>query len=269
MNRISQYYPRKFALALCIVIVLLFLPILVLCTDSIGNAAAYNGDIIGYVESFKKMYYGFVSRDMDYSWSINTFGYGGGFFIILLPITVLAQAFSNSDVLLLLVLRLSGCVFLCFSLLFMDMLIRDLLPAGERSAKITFVLLVVMLMLYPTTILLVTRIHPEMLQLFLCCAGIYLLCRYDDLGKTRYLIFASVLWGMAVGTKISGAILLAIPYVMIVFKRESWGRRIIKAVCFTAIVGIVAVLFISQSRSLEVTSRFRLLERNSRIFPKL
>lgn len=49
---------------------LVFFPVLVMCTDCIGNAEAYNEDIIQFAEDLKHLYYGLISGNADYALNV-------------------------------------------------------------------------------------------------------------------------------------------------------------------------------------------------------
>lgn len=243
-----QYCVRKYQIFVCVLILCILCPILVLGTRSLGFAAAYNSDIIGYVESFKRIYTGLKIGNIEYALEFNTFGYGAGFFVALAPFTTLIQFLFMSDRALLLFLRLSGVIFLLGSLVCLRSIIRYLLPVGVNTTNATrnlWLLFTIVLLLYPATIMLVTRIHPEMLQFFLFTVGIWLLFKCEDTGKKRYFILGTVAFGIMLSVKISGIIFFVVPFCLIFFDNGDLKKKLKKTLFFTVAAFFIALAFIS------------------------
>ena len=228
-----------------IVLILIFAPLVLLATESISEATAYNGDIIGYVESLKKIYYGLYVGDLEYALNINTYGYGAGMFIILAVITLPIQYIFGGDQFLLIVLRSIGLISFILATLIIKKILENLLSKRDIKIEFTWLIIVMTLSIYPATSLLITRVHPEMMQFLFILLGIYCDLKFEDNEEVKYLILSAIMWGIAVGIKISGGLFLVIPFYFIISNGYIANKEKLKklliwgSICLT--VGILTI----------------------------
>lgn len=222
----------------------IFLPLTILNINNIGTATAYNGDIIGYFESLKKIYYGFSIGDFKYALDFNTYGYGSGMFIFLSIILVPIQyIFPDNEVIMIFFLRTFGIFSFIVCLYFIN---KIYLYFNNGKINKYYLWSSIIIIVYPSTWLLITRIHPEIFQLSIVLLGIYLLLKYDnDSRNIKNITILSIVWAFNVGIKISGIIFLIIPYIVL-FKYiiEKRKQAILHLIIFTFFCCISILIFV-------------------------
>lgn len=238
-------YKKCYAVIFYAVVIAAFLPIVLLATSSVSTAEAYNSDILEYVKNIKKIYFGIVVGDVNYAFDMETFGYGAGMFLVLSLLTFPVQFITNSDLILLVILRGIGLTSFLLSTLIIKKIFQNLI-SEKRKTTIDLAWLVTcsILAIYPSTSLLITRIHPEMLQLLFVLIGIWLHLKFEDTQKKIYLIFSAIMWGVAIGIKISGGIFLVLPFSILALgssdmKKKTKDFLLFAVICFTTAIIII------------------------------
>lgn len=224
------------------IILVIFIPQVMLSTQTLGSAIAQNSDIVGYFESLRKMYLGISAGDWQYAFNINTFGYGAGLFIILEIVTYPLFVFGVPDTLILICLRgfNLACFLLCILVLkYICLNLR--FSKNYKYSNADWYFTTIVISLFPATSLMITHVHPEILQLFFILLGILLYLKYTSTKKFKYFILMAAAWGLEVSVKISGGIFLVIPYILIIFDAsKSVKSRLKEIVVFTIECGLLS-----------------------------
>lgn len=236
-------YKKSHTVLFYSIVIAYFLPMVLLATSSISTAEAYNSDILEYVKNVKKIYFGIIVGDVNYALNMRTFGYGSGMFLILGLLTFPVQFITNSDLILLAILRSIGLASFLLSTLIIRKIFQNLVSYKcKTTCDFAWLVTCIILTIYPSTSLLITRIHPEMLQLLFVLLGILLYLQFEDMQKKIYLISSAMMWGIAIGIKISGVIFLVLPFSVLAL--SSSGKKIKEFFLFATISFTFAIIII-------------------------
>lgn len=204
-------------LTLCITLII-YLPLILLATNNISYAIAFNGDLCLYLENILKFQYGITYHDLQYALSQASYGYGN-FFFLFLCILCFPFMMMGNETFVLIILR--GFSLLCF-LGCEYIIIKIYLLATENDEKIIpkhIYISCIILSFLPASALLLTHIHPEIFQMLLFNISLLLMIKYIKYEKTRYLVFSALFSGLMVGCKISGVIFI-LPFIILLLSNS-------------------------------------------------
>lgn len=203
---------------LFLLLFVMILPLGMLGTSNIGEVFAYNGDMQCYVQDILKFRYGILCHDYHYAFHLPSMGYGGGFFLFLSLLSFPVMFFTDNEQILLMMIR-SVNVFALFGTVYILNAIMNKINGGKKIGGFHGGILTICIL--PSTLLLITRIHPEIFQLFLFSISILLLLKWMEYEKKRYLIYSSVAAGIMAGCKVSGIIFLIVHLILIVTAKNT------------------------------------------------
>lgn len=210
INTIKQNYIS----IIFIMILIIYIPILLVLSKNIGLATFLNADQGGYLETIRKIHIGLYKFDLKYAFDVNTYAYGFGHFLILSLITFPFYVFKLPEQYTIFTIRFFSLAMFLLSLIMLKYIIKKFCKSRNITFnKYLFVIQIAVILLFPATHFMLTRIHPEMLQTFLLTAAIYFLWEYDDSRKLKYGIFSAFFFGYAIAAKISSVIFLIVPLV--------------------------------------------------------
>lgn len=245
MHNINKKEVYKYILC---IIFLIYLPLTIFMTGNISNAFSYNGDLKGVVENIYQFHTGIIAGDWVYALGGTTYGYGAAMFIFLGIITFPIHLISNNEQYVLIVVRSFSLITLILSFIMMKSVFSKIMQINMKNinikkinlfSSITFIII----SLFPATALLITRIHPEIFQMFIFLSAFNFLLKFNETKEKKFYILSSILFGIMIGTKISGIIFLCLPLLFIILENLDNKKETIKQILVFITITILMALF--------------------------
>ena len=227
-----------------LLIILVYLPCLLMSTSNIGVAISLNGDIKAYFEAILKFQKGIILGDLNYALDFTSMGYGGGMFLFLAILVFPLRLILKGDQAVLIVIRCISLLALIGVLNGLNRIINLLKLKIDENIKCFLMLLISFL---PATVLLVTRIHPEILQLYFFVMGTFYLLRFflpKEEQSSKDFIFSILFYSFMVGFKISGAAYLIFPVIILTFSNKKIGSKMKFLLLFGVGTGVLSLVFL-------------------------
>lgn len=212
----------------------------ILATTNVSEAFAYNGDMQCYVSNILKFRYGILCHDYHYALNLPSFGYGGGMFLFLALITFPITFLTNNEQLILIIVRCTNVFALLGTVYILNLIVNKYTNKDNKN----FHLYVGLISILPSTLLLITRIHPEIFQLFWFCTSIFLLMEWIEKKGKKYLIGSAITSGIMVGCKVSGFIFLIFHFIIIITAKKELKKKLTDLILWGIIFCPIMFIFV-------------------------
>jgi small nuclear ribonucleoprotein (snRNP)-like protein len=214
-------------------VALLYVPILLQLSENFGLMLFRTADESGYFDTIRRIHDGLKYGNITNAFSGSTYAYGFGYFIVLALITF-PFYFFNFEQGIIFFIRFANVLLLVITLYAFLYLIKRHFNFSSR----VLLLVTILIVSFPAVNMLLTHVHPEILQSALLILGIIGLRFYNYDAKCKYIILAGITFGAAVGTKISSILFLVVPALFFAYKllnKQFSFKFIIKSFLFFSI----------------------------------